>query len=477
MPYAGEPAENARVDTRLLILQAERVARTIRATLASSPIWAAVVAFIVSKEVPFLGSVPFARSAMFCAIVLVAIGTAYWSLRIYDASAKRGMTPTDAAYWLKKFLGIAALLSMTWGLAPWLLWDDADPINHVFVALVCLAVVARFVVHRSNHLRFFLGSFLPLTLLLVARLMLEFQPMEMTLAALVPLYAIQVVTDSAHISRRWDEEALLRFSYEDITGEMKRARDNAVEERVEAEVANASKTAFLTNMSHELRTPLNAILGFSDIIAHEYLGPVGSPRYREYAIDIHNSGSHLLSLINGLLDVAKIEAGRMEIEPQMVDTRHALDTALKFVGAKARERRQTLNISVEPGAEFLYADERALKQIVINLASNSVKFTPEGGRIEVSARTGAGGDFELCVVDNGPGIPKEKLDRIFKPFARLDNRYDSEIGGTGLGLALVKGLAELHGGRTWIESEEGEGTSVYVAIPMRNAPETERLRA
>ena len=351
-----------------------------------------------------------------------------------------------------------------------------DKVNHVFVALFCLAVIARFVVHRANHMKFFLGTFLPLTGLLAARLMVEFQPMELILAALVPVYAIQVVMDSSNISTRWDQEASTRFSYEDISRELEEARDEALMKRAEAEAANASKTAFLANMSHELRTPLNAILGFSDIIAHEYLGPVGSPRYKEYAGDIHNSGTHLLSLINDLLDVAKIEAGRMEIEPQMVETKRSLEGALKFVGAKARDRGQTLTIAVEDSAAYLYADDRALKQIVINLVSNAVKFTPEGGKIDVCARCDATGDFELKVADNGSGIPKATLDRIFKPFVRVDNRYDSQTSGTGLGLSLVRGLAELHGGRAWIESEEGKGTRAYVMLPMK-VPGAERIRA
>src|SRR6266700_2576634 len=150
-----------------------------------------------------------------------------------------------------------------------------------------------------------------------------------------------------HSSARWDEEALMRFSHEDMSRELEEARDEALRKRAEAETANASKTSFLANMSHELRTPLNAILGFSEIIARECLGPVGSQRYKEYAGDIHISGSHLLSLINDLLDVAKIEAGRMEVEPQMIETARCLDGALKFVGPKARERNQSLTIRSE----------------------------------------------------------------------------------------------------------------------------------
>jgi len=351
-----------------------------------------------------------------------------------------------------------------------MLWSEGNLINHIFIELICLAAVARFLVNRANHLSFFLASFLPMALMLFARCVTSGEPVDLLLAAVVVLYAIQVILDSSHISQRWDQEAHTRFSHEDLSRELEEARDEALMKRAEAEAANASKTAFLANISHELRTPLNAILGFSELIARECLGPVGSPRYKEYASDIHNSGTHLLSLINDLLDVAKIEAGRMEVEPQMVETERTLESALKFVGAKARERGQTLTISVDQSAAVLYADERALKQIVINLASNAVKFTQHGGRVEVSAKRNSQGDFELIVADNGPGISREKIDRVFKPFSQVDNRYDRQSGGTGLGLALVRGLCELHGGRAWIESEPGKGTRAIVVLPGKIQP-------
>jgi two-component system cell cycle sensor histidine kinase PleC len=220
-------------------------------------------------------------------------------------------------------------------------------------------------------------------------------------------------------------------------------------------------------MSHELRTPLNAILGFSEIIAQESFGPVGSDRYRDYAGDIHSSGAHLLSLINDLLDVAKIEAGRMDIAPHPLDAARVFDIALKLIGTKAREKDQTLMIAVEPGAPPLYADERALKQMLLNLVSNAVKFTPAGGRIEVIGSMARDGGFQITVRDNGPGVPRDKMDRIFTPFNQVDNRFERQAGGTGLGLALVRGLAELHGGRAWLESEYGKGCSVFVVLPVR----------
>jgi two-component system cell cycle sensor histidine kinase PleC len=271
------------------------------------------------------------------------------------------------------------------------------------------------------------------------------------------------------------EDARLRFKVEDLARELEETRDEALKKRFEAEAANASKTAFLANMSHELRTPLNAILGFSEIIAQECFGPVGSERYRDYAGDIHASGAHLLSLINDLLDVAKIEAGRMDLAAKVLDAARTFDVALKLVGSKAREKNQALEIVVEPGAPPLYGDERAIKQILINLVSNAVKFTPLGGRIEVVGGRASNGDFQITVRDNGPGIPRDKLDNVFQPFNQVDNRFDRQAGGTGLGLALVRGLAQLHGGRAWMESEYGRGCSVFVTLPAEPVGQTAQV--
>ena len=160
-----------------------------------------------------------------------------------------------------------------------------------------------------------------------------------------------------------------------------------------------------------------------------------------------------------------LEANRGVLHP--LDAARVFDIALKLIGTKAREKDQTLMIVVEPSAPPLYADERALKQILINLVSNAIKFTPEGGRISVVAQRARSGDFQLMVEDNGPGIPRDKLDKIFKPFSQVDNRYDRQGGGTGLGLALVRGLTELHGGRAWLESEQGRGARAYVVLPCK----------
>ena len=173
-----------------------------------------------------------------------------------------------------------------------------------------------------------------------------------------------------------------RFANEDLTDALRVARDDALRKRFEAEAANASKTIFLANMSHELRTPLNAILGFSDIIAEQSFGPA-MDRYSEYARDIHNSGAHLLSLINDLLDVAKIEAGKMEIDPQPLDPAPLLESVHRLMGSRAAAKGQVLDFDLGENMRQIIADPRAIKQIVLNLVSNAVKFTPDGGRIQV----------------------------------------------------------------------------------------------
>jgi two-component system cell cycle sensor histidine kinase PleC len=189
-------------------------------------------------------------------------------------------------------------------------------------------------------------------------------------------------------------------------------------------------------MSHELRTPLNAILGFSDIIAHQSMGRDQIDRYSDYATDIHSSGTHLLSLINDLLDVAKIESGRMEIEPRWIDPRMIVDGVSHLMSPRATQKRQSLTIEIVPDTPLVLADERAFRQMLLNLLSNALKFTPEGGHIAIAcAGTPAG--LEVVVSDDGPGIPEDKLARVLEPFSQINNRFDREAGGTGLGLALV----------------------------------------
>ncbi len=468
--------QETRDDRRLLKVQVDRVAEGIRSTTVGALGWMFCAAACVSSAVPFFGSIPIERCFLFYAVAAIGAFIGYCVLPPYYRARDAIESADDAYLWTNRFFWTQLGGSVLQSLAFLFLWQPGSLANHLFLWVVWMVIAARFMVYRVARLEFFLASVVPFGLTLFIRSIIEFTPGDTAIAALGGLFVMQILIDGRRLRERRDMDTHMRFANEDMARELEEARDEALKKRFEAEAANASKTTFLANMSHELRTPLNAILGFSEIIASECLGPIGSQRYKEYAGDIHNSGAHLLSLINDLLDVAKIEAGRMEIEPHMIDTKHTIEVALKLVAMRARERNQVLTITVEPDAAVLYADERSLKQIVINLVSNSVKFTPDGGHVDVVATRNRDGDFELMVKDDGPGIPREKLDRIFQPFSQIDNRYDRQEGGTGLGLALVRGLTELHGGRAWIESSGGQGTQVYVVLPANN-DHRQRIRA
>jgi two-component system, cell cycle sensor histidine kinase PleC len=257
----------------------------------------------------------------------------------------------------------------------------------------------------------------------------------------------------------------------DITAR-KKFEDELKSARERAEQASHTKSRFLANMSHELRTPLNAIIGFSDILAREMFGPLGSERYGEYAKLINESGALLLDLINDLLDMSKIEAGKFELHVEDVPVAEAISGSLRLVGSRADEKGVEITTRVEPEGLVLRADQRAFKQILLNLLSNAVKFTNTGGKIAVSA-SAAGDRFVLRVRDTGIGIPADVLPRLARPFEQASNDPARAHGGSGLGLALVKSLTQLHGGEFAIESKEGHGTEVTVTLPL-NPTKAER---
>ncbi|MDJ0948598.1 MAG: PAS-domain containing protein [Alphaproteobacteria bacterium] len=235
--------------------------------------------------------------------------------------------------------------------------------------------------------------------------------------------------------------------------------------REQAELASRAKSEFLANMSHELRTPLNAIIGFSEIMRDRLLGPLGAPQYHDYVAGIHESGSHLLSLINDILDISKIEAGKLELEEGPIDVEQLVCSALTLVQARADDAGLSIEIELDDELPQLRADLRAMKQILLNLLTNAVKFTPAGGRIAIRAKTAADGRPMLSVADTGIGIASNDLRKALAPFGQIDGPYARNHQGTGLGLPLAKSLAELHGGSLEIESQPGLGTTVRVYLP------------
>jgi len=233
------------------------------------------------------------------------------------------------------------------------------------------------------------------------------------------------------------------------------------------EVASQHKSEFLANMSHELRTPLNAVIGFSEVLSERMFGDLNE-KQDEYLKDIHASGQHLLSLINDILDLSKIEAGRMDLELTDVDLAATLDNALILVRERAGRRGIELRMTTDERLDYVRADERKLKQVLLNLLSNAIKFTPEGGRIEVAARL-ADGSIEVSVTDTGVGIAPHDQEAIFEEFKQVGTAA-AKVEGTGLGLALSRKFIELHGGRIWVRSEIGMGSTFIFSVPARIGP-------
>ena len=246
---------------------------------------------------------------------------------------------------------------------------------------------------------------------------------------------------------------------------MDRTQRQLTQALAKAEAASQAKSHFLAAISHELRTPLNAINGFSQMMEHQVLGPLGDRRYEGYAHDIHTSGEHLLALINDILDMSKIEAGRMTLNETSLSLAEAVSTALGLVREAAEARGLSLCTDMAETLPRLWADERAVRQMLINLLSNAVKFTPDGGRVTVSAHRGAAGGLALVVADTGVGIAPEDQATIMEPFRQGRFERPASAGGTGLGLALVKSLIELHGGAIELSSRVGTGTTVTLRFP------------
>jgi two-component system cell cycle sensor histidine kinase PleC len=337
--------------------------------------------------------------------------------------------------------------------------------SHVFIFATLMVVLAIRMTFASTLPRVFLAGTVPMTMAVAGRLFTLGDPFYFALASM----AVGIHVFFVYLARGLHSTALamveFRAEKDNLISELEEASAISDEARRRAEAANKAKSRFLATMSHELRTPLNAIMGFSEVMEKELLGAIGSDLYREYAQSIYRSGEHLLCIINEILDLSRIEAGRYDLHEETMRLTDIAEDCQRLVKIKADAKSLQLVEDFASDLAHVWADPRAMRQICLNLLSNALKFTPKGGRITlIVGHTEEGGQF-LTVVDTGPGIPKEEIPRVLQAFGQGSLAHETAEGGTGLGLPIVQNLIQLHGGTFDLKSELRKGTEVTVTLP------------
>ncbi len=369
--------------------------------------------------------------------------------------------------WRGKLAAAEFLYGVTWASLVFIdIGTDAHS-AYMFIFASIIVVIAMRMVFASMVMSIVHAGTIPMTAALVMRFLLLDDPhfWYWTMAALaigIHIYFIFMMngvnsTVLAMLGYRAEKDSLI--------AEIEQAKAISDEARRRAEAANVAKSRFLATMSHELRTPLNAILGFSEVMKTEIFGPHTTPTYKEYAKDIHQSGEHLLNLINQILDLSRIEAGHYELNEEPLYLADVAEDSHRLLKLRAENKGLAIQECFNEELPKLWADERAIRQVCLNLLSNAVKFTPKGGTITITiGETNVGGQF-LSVRDTGPGIPEEEIPRVLKSFGQGSLAHETAEGGTGLGLPIVQGLTEMHEGTFQLKSELRKGTEVIVTFP------------
>ncbi|MCV9960661.1 HAMP domain-containing histidine kinase [Pararhizobium sp. BT-229] len=397
------------------------------------------------------------------------------------------ITAEHVSRWRHRFLIVQVVLGVCW--AGLMLQDcgNCGEVNFGFfkgtVLLIALAATAMSTFLLRNALLF---TFIPVVLVLAGVTMKNSSPGYMALTAVVTTALIFLVFMTNRMHRANVHVLSMQSEKDDLIAELEVAKSMSDEARRRAEEANLAKSRFLASMSHELRTPLNAILGFSEVMSTEVLGPLSNPIYKEYTGDIHRSGQHLLDLINEILDLSRIEAGKYDLSEESIQLVEITEDCIGMVQLRARTKNISITEQFEHGMPAVWVDEKAMRQVILNLLSNAVKFTPSGGEISVKAGWTAGGGQYISIKDNGPGIPEDEIPVVLSAFGQGSIAIKSAEQGTGLGLPIVQAILAKHNGQFILRSKLREGTEAIAILPSKrvlqsipaveDAPAIERRR-
>ena len=367
--------------------------------------------------------------------------------------------------WIGMMAASELVQGVCWVLPLFLFWSSANSLQAIYLVSFIMAIIAVRLLVVNNFMPVLVAGTGVMTMGVAIRCASQAEPVFFALAGLIIVLEAFFLFIARQLADTARDMVKFKAQKDTLIDELKLERDRAEAEKTKAEEANKAKSIFLATMSHELRTPLNAIMGFSEILKREMFGPLSVPAYKDYAGDIHHSGGYLLDLINDILDLSRIEAGRRDIQEEPFDILACVKSARALLAGKATEKSIAVSVEIAPSLPKLLGDLRGVNQIVINLLTNAIKFTPAGGKVVISAARNASGGMVVSVKDNGPGIPASEVQSVLTSFSRGSLATKDAVDGAGLGLPIVKGLMDLHGGEVSILSEVGKGTEVLVTFP------------
>ncbi|NJM35169.1 MAG: HAMP domain-containing histidine kinase [Rhodomicrobium sp.] len=439
----------------------ELLAIFVRSELTAS---LAIPALAVVVAVGLLPWAPVESLLFWLATVFISKGILIFLCRRFQMVPRK---QADCELWRRYLAAAEFLYGTTWASVVFVDFAPHDQRSAFFFLFAAImVVVAMRTMFASTVLRILYAGTIPMTTALVLRLGLTEHPFYWTLAAVAIGIHVYLIFLASGLQRTVLAMLEYRAEKDALVAELEQANAVSDEARRRAEAANVAKSKFLANMSHELRTPLNAILGFSEMMKSEILGPMGNQTYKSYSEDIHNSGEHLLNLINQILDLSRIEAGRYELAEEPVMIADIMEDCRRLLSLRADNKRLKIIEDFSDGLPRLWAEKRAVRQICLNLLSNAIKFTPMNGTVTLRVGTTRRGEQYLSVRDSGPGIPEAEIPRVLSPFGQGSLAQAVNEGGSGLGLPIVKGLVDLHGGKFELRSRMRHGTEVKVTFPL-----------